>query len=423
MATTSSGWRAVRERADEPCSSRGSRTAPVLDVTPPEFNVRTRVHEYGGGSYLVAQGTAYCVNFADQRIYRVAASGGKVGLSAPEPVTPPGAWRYADFDIDTRRERLICVREDHSGTGEPINALVAVPLAGPQSEGTVLVSGADFYSTPRLSPDGSVLAWLSWSHPLMPWDGTELWTARLGASGALEDPVCVAGGSHESIYQPGWSPQRRVVLRERPDAAGGSCTVRIVRVVRIGSHDETVVARSASRLPSSGVRSGCSGLPRGHVRGHRRSSCRTRVLGNWRLATVDVESGALTDCAIEMRPRDWIAANGTHAVLVAGSATRPDAVVRIDLRTGAVDRLRDAASAPLDAGLHVGGRDHRVSNSGGSDGARVLLSAPQQGLLGAFGRTAASHRHQPWRSDGGCTVHVGSADSGTGRPVALRWRT
>ena len=176
-----------------------------LDVTPPEFNVRTRVHEYGGGSYLVAQGTAYCVNFADQRIYRVAASGGKVGLSAPEPLTPPGACRYADFDIDTRRERLICVREDHSGTGEPINALVAVPLAGPQSEGTVLVSGADFYSTPRLSPDGSVLAWLSWNHPLMPWDGTELWTARIGASGALEDPVFVAGGLRESIYQPGWS--------------------------------------------------------------------------------------------------------------------------------------------------------------------------------------------------------------------------
>jgi dipeptidyl aminopeptidase/acylaminoacyl peptidase len=70
--------------------------------------------------------------------------------------------------------------------------------------------------------------------------------------------------------------------------------------------------------------------------------------GNWCLATVDVESGVLTDCAIEMRPRDWIAANGTHAVLVAGSATRPDAVVKIDLRTGAVERLRDAASTPLD---------------------------------------------------------------------------
>jgi len=70
----------------------------------------------------------------------------------------------------------------------------------------VIVSGADFYSTPRLSPDGSSLAWLSWRHPLMPWEGTELWVAQVGASGALEEPARVAGGPNESIYQPGWSP-------------------------------------------------------------------------------------------------------------------------------------------------------------------------------------------------------------------------
>ena len=316
----------------------------VFDVTPPEFNVRTRVHEYGGGSYLVAQGTAYCVNFADQRIHRLTASGGKVGLSAPEPVTPPGAWRYADFDFDIRRERLICVREDHSGTGEPINTLVAVPLAGPQSEGTVLASGADFYSTPRLSPDGSVLAWLSWSHPLMPWNGTELWTARLGASGALEDPVRIAGGSHESIYQPGWSPHG--ALYYVSDRTGWWQLYRSDRSSRSNA-SETVVVRppAASEFgraqwvfgTSTWACAGPSTLVVSYV-----------CAGNWCLATVDVESGVLTDCAIEMRPRDWIAANGTHAVLVAGSATRPDAVVQIDLRTGAVERLRDAASTPLD---------------------------------------------------------------------------
>jgi dipeptidyl aminopeptidase/acylaminoacyl peptidase len=284
------------------------------------------------------------VNFADQRIHRLTASGGKMGLSAPEPVTPPGAWRYADFDFDIRRERLICVREDHSGTGEPINTLVAVPLAGPQSEGTVLASGADFYSTPRLSPDGSVLAWLSWSHPLMPWNGTELWTARLGASGALEDPVRIAGGSHESIYQPGWSPHG--ALYYVSDRTGWWQLYRWDRSSRSNA-SETVVVRppAASEFgraqwvfgTSTWACAGPSTLVVSYV-----------CAGNWCLATVDVESGVLTDCAIEMRPRDWIAANGTHAVLVAGSATRPDAVVQIDLRTGAVERLRDAASTPLD---------------------------------------------------------------------------
>src|SRR5688572_11967662 len=106
------------------------RSGAVRDITPAEFNVRTRVHEYGGGSYIVAQRTAYCVNFVDQRIYRLGTDVDHTGRARPEPVTPPGAWRYADFALDIRRKRLICVREDHSGTAEPINALVAVPLEG-----------------------------------------------------------------------------------------------------------------------------------------------------------------------------------------------------------------------------------------------------------------------------------------------------
>jgi dipeptidyl aminopeptidase/acylaminoacyl peptidase len=318
----------------------------VLDVTPPEFNVRTRVHEYGGGSYLVAQGTAYCVNFADQRIYRVGVGGGRLGLAAPEPVTPPGAWRYADFDIDIRRERLICVREDHSGTGEPINALVAVPLAGTQSEGTVLGSGADFYSTPRLSPDGSELAWLSWRHPLMPWDGTELWTARVGASGALEDPVLVAGGSDESIYQPGWSPHGTLYFAS--DRTGWWQLYGLDRSDRSNRAAKAVVARPPA-ASEFGRAQWAFGTSTWACAGPSTLVVSYSCAGNWRLATVDVESGVLTDCAIDMRPRDWIAAKETHAVLVAGSATRPDAVVQIDLRTRAVNRLRDAAAAPLDA--------------------------------------------------------------------------
>src|SRR6185369_6321599 len=104
-----------------------------------------------------------------------------------------------------RHGRLICVREDHTVSGrEAVNALVNIKLADGDSE--VLVSGSDFYSSPRLSPDGSRLAWLAWNHPNMPWDGTELWVGEYKADGSLGHSECVAGGVSESIFQPEWSP-------------------------------------------------------------------------------------------------------------------------------------------------------------------------------------------------------------------------
>jgi dipeptidyl aminopeptidase/acylaminoacyl peptidase len=322
----------------------------TVDVTPAEFNVRTRVHEYGGGAYLVAHGTAYCVDFADQRVYRVPASAGKAGVSRPEPVTPTGVWRYADFDMDIRRDRLICVREDHSGTGEPVSALVAVPLAGAPSEGDVLASGADFYSTPRLSPDGSSLAWLSWTHPSMPWDGTELWTARIGASGALDAPVRVAGGSRESIYQPGWSPEGtlyyvsdrtgwwQLYRSDRSDSANAN-----------GSNDPNVTNDPNASDCEFGRAQWVFGTSTWTCAGTSTLVVSYARAGEWHLATLDVKSGALAGCAVDLQPRDWIVANSTHAVLVAASRSRPDAVVRIELRSGTVDTIQTASSAPLEA--------------------------------------------------------------------------
>ena len=115
--------------------------------------------------------------------------------------------RTAPAVFDSRRRRLICVREDHTDADrEPITTLVSIAIDGPETSGEVLASGYDFYSTPRLSPDGTRLAWLAWPHPNMPWDGTELWIADVNADGALERAACVAGGPSESIYQPGWSP-------------------------------------------------------------------------------------------------------------------------------------------------------------------------------------------------------------------------
>jgi dipeptidyl aminopeptidase/acylaminoacyl peptidase len=168
----------------------------IRDVTPPGFNVRTRVHEYGGAAYTVHNGTIFFSNFADQRVYRQTPS------SAPVPLTAEGFF-YADAQVDAARHRLVCVREEHRAS-IVVNAVVALAVDGTSER--VLVAGADFYSDPIVSPDGATLAWLQWSHPNMPWDGTELWTATLLEDGTPAGARKIAGGERESIFQPMWSP-------------------------------------------------------------------------------------------------------------------------------------------------------------------------------------------------------------------------
>ena len=179
---------------------RRTSDGQITDITGAPFNVRNRVHEYGGGAYTVKNGIIYFSNFEDQRIYR------QSGDTAPQPITTVGEMRYADSVIDSYRENLICVCEDHSRPSrEPINSIVTVGLKdGHDVE--VLVSGSDFYSSPRLSPDGSQFAWISWNHPNMPWDGTELWIAELKADGTLTESRCISGGFDVSTLQPEWSP-------------------------------------------------------------------------------------------------------------------------------------------------------------------------------------------------------------------------
>lgn len=173
----------------------------TTDLTPAPFNARTRVHEYGGGSFLVVGGTVYFSNFADQRLYRQDPG------AEPRPLTPAVDMRYADGVMDRRRGRILTVREDHTtGAREAVNTLVAVNAEGDEGGGTVLVEGSDFYASPRLSPDGTQLAWLSWNHPNLPWDGCELWVGRFDPLGNVEDAQKVAGGEDESIFQPEWSP-------------------------------------------------------------------------------------------------------------------------------------------------------------------------------------------------------------------------
>jgi hypothetical protein len=165
------------------------------------FSVRSRAHEYGGGSFAISDGVVYFSNNLDQRLYRQDAA------RPPSPITPaPGtaaadALRYADGVIDRRRGRIVCVREDHTGAGEATTALVGVSISGVTAP-QVLVSGNDFYSTPRLNPNGSRMSWLTWRHPDMPWVATEAWVADILPDGTIGNARRVAGGPDESVFQP-----------------------------------------------------------------------------------------------------------------------------------------------------------------------------------------------------------------------------
>ena len=174
----------------------------IRDVNLPPFNARTRAHEYGGGAYTVSDGIAYFSNYDDQRLFRAGAEGSE----PPQPLSPTRDMRYADGVVDRARQRMVLVREDHSG-GEAVNTLVSLDLEGDEARGGIpLASGGDFYASPRLSPDGTHLAWLTWNHPNMPWDGCELWVGELAPGGEVRLARHVAGGHDESIFQPEWSP-------------------------------------------------------------------------------------------------------------------------------------------------------------------------------------------------------------------------
>ena len=180
----------------------------TAEITPPSANVRTTVHEYGGGAWWASERVAWYVDHADQRLYRVVPGEDPVALS-PAPDTPK-ALRYADFRPSSDGRWLIGVGERHVGAEEPLNTIVAIATDGSERLVTLL-EGADFYGSPRLSPDGASLAWIEWDHPNMPWDDTTLRAAALVADAdaiRVGEARTVAGGRQagEAVVQPEWAP-------------------------------------------------------------------------------------------------------------------------------------------------------------------------------------------------------------------------
>ncbi len=307
----------------------------ISDITPAGFNVRSTVHEYGGRCLVLHEGKVYFSNFADQRIYTQV-----LAEPAPEalPLTPEIALRYADPIIDARRGRLICVREDHTGTGEAVNCLVAISLQD-GAEQQILAEGYNFYSTPRLSPDGTQLAWLSWNHPNMPWDGTELWLAPVLEDGSLGAAQLVAGGLEESIFQPEWSPDG--VLYFVSDRSGWWNLYRW-----IGSKDEELCPLAAEfGVPQWGFGAATYGFSSAE-----RMICSYEQNGETRLASLDLSTLALTLFELPYTEIYRPFVSGQKVYFTGGSSVQSFCIVCLDLATNQTEVLRRSSDLWIDPG-------------------------------------------------------------------------
>ena len=307
-----------------------------VDVVPPDFNVRTRVHEYGGGAWFRHGSAVFCSSFDDSRLYKIDAPGSK-----PEPITPespePHAFRYADGRVFADGRLIVCVRETH-GQGEPQNELVVLPTDG-SAEPRVIASGRDFYAAPRPSPDGTALAWLAWDHPHMPFEGTDLCVGALAGDGAMSNGRRVAGSEQESIFQPEWGPDG--LLYFVSDRTGWSN----LYVERDGE-----VHALTSEEAELGYPQWVFDLSRYAFLGDDRIACIFTRFAVDGLEILDLESGKLTSLDLPFSSY-WspaLRSHGTRVVFPAASPTQPSAVIEVDTESGETQVLRRSTEMELD---------------------------------------------------------------------------
>jgi dipeptidyl aminopeptidase/acylaminoacyl peptidase len=309
------------------------------DILAQGLSVGSRVHEYGGCAVVAGAGVVYFVDRASQRVHRIDRPRDRPRPEVPPPpLTAEGAMRFGDLAIDAPRRRLLAVCEDHTHSDlRPRNSIVAIPVTGGVPE--TLVEGNDFYLAPRPSPDGASVAFLTWNHPNMPWDSTELWLARCDAQGRLIEPRRIAGGADESVCHPEWSPDGRLYFIS--DRTGWWNLYRLA-----GDRIEAVAPMAADLGAASAM---------GHVpyafAGASRVVGRLVRNGIMQLAGIDVATGKVetyeTGCSVIHEPR----VAGGKAVFFGGSPHAPISLFELDLATRALVQLRRPNEVDIDPGF------------------------------------------------------------------------
>ncbi|MEH6836672.1 MULTISPECIES: prolyl oligopeptidase family serine peptidase [Falsihalocynthiibacter] len=352
----------VESRPDEAGRSaimRWTPTTGVEDATSRWFSARTTVNSYGGGALGVKDGVLAFTQYQadafpktrDQRVHLC------VGGKLPKPITPPVAATYADFELDPAHGVVYAVMEETSviTNGQPTQSLVALDLAGERPP-RIIAQGGDFYSSPRLSPDGTQLCWITWNYPSMPWEGTQLWVTQIDPSGAPRDPRMIAGApaehidqlsnpvladlmrfSDEAIVNPVWSLDGHLyVISDRVKIDGDYWA----NICKVEGDTLKPVTRETGEYAAPAWRLG--GTSFGFASPDRIIACVTRN-GTWSLVSVDVASGAVNAIETEFSSIQHLYVSNGYAVFLAGSFTKPSAIYRMDLETNAIELIRPTA--------------------------------------------------------------------------------
>ena len=301
------------------------------DVTPDGVDVRTRVHEYGGGDYCVRDGVVFYVRSDDERVFRQERDGTARALT-------DGRARHADLEVSPDGRWLVAVEERHREGVEPSNRVVAIPLphGGPPLE---VASGWDFVSFPRFSADGRQLAFTAWRHPDMPWDATWLhlldWTAD--GPGAARP---VAGGGDESIFQPSFSPRGRLTFVS--DRSGWWNLEQL---------------RSGTRRPlcpmtaEFGRPQWVFGLSTYAFVDEEALLCVVGSQGRYRLARLEIGAGPPVPLDLPFDAYEGVQVEGGLACLIGAGPDRAPAVGSLDLASGAFTAHRESLDLALDRAL------------------------------------------------------------------------
>ena len=308
---------------------RGNGAGGYDDITPPPFNVRSRVHEYGGGAYAASGDRVWFSSFEDGRVY--------VQTGTAVPLTAEGPVRFADLTVDPGRRRLLAVRETHGDGAPPVNDLVAISI----DDGSVrvLASGHDFFAAPAPSPDARQLAWLAWDQPDMPWDAAALWLAELDRDGVPGAPVRIAGGSECSAFQPAWAPDGALWFVTDPD---GWWNLHRWRdgALRCMFRAECEFGKPLWQLGTTTFGFDASGAV----------VCTWRSGGAWRLGRLDPD-GTMTDIPSPWTSIDSLVVEGSTAAFIGGAPDRNASVVSIDLESRETRVHRSSSALSIDESL------------------------------------------------------------------------